>query len=1729
MRSLKRGAVVVTTLLVVTSIAVGGFGFGGEDGPSTTGSGSENAVPDSVSSQTQAESNLTVELHPDPSERSLEPGGTYLIRAVTTAETGRELNGTAAPNRTLSVTLESDNAELLNASGSAGYAVESLSDESVQVSDTGGSPSGPTRAVSVWLRVSESAGQNQSVSLVTTTDGPNATGEAEFEFELAVDGPRSSFESLAEAAEARADIARRYHAVRVALGSDRAAIDEDTVRAMREHFATVETELTNAMVLSGSSETGLVSNGSVDRRLPAEDVLSVYGLGAENRSNATAGQTLRLMEATASGEVSTLDSSANASANASVPLLRFARLAENESEAWRNGDRDEAVGLLYEQQVVLSGGSNVTDSVGATDELRRAYRQYAANRSAANDSVGTVSDTPWLSHEASAERPLNDAGTPGDRLFESLRQYAAAETALISQYVLPVARYPEPSVRTDRRPERIAEAFEDDAVGDRTTVRFVVSNGEYAGVTSPLANLSVSHSQSVAIVNVTEISGDARAPTVARTETGEPVVTATGDRQSAENPLLDIYESYEQGEQNTYEVTFERRSEDDIWITYRGAFRPLIDSGDRSVVVRTPVVSDERDQRGWSVETIRTGNVPPSVAISGPSRATVGQEFTLAAAGVSDPDDPASELTYDWTVRSAPAGVDIDLPNGTAGTVTLPQPGEYEFSLVVSDPDGGTAETPTTITAVDTETDQPPNASFELSPSDFTVGYPTTLDASPSSDPGGSIVSYEWDFDGDDQPDATGAVVNRTFNSTDNRTVQLRVTDGDGRTDATTRTISPVQTHVEYVNCTAARLYGDFERVEANGDSNVADGIDTTFGVRDREELTEQPDGSIVVRYSDLWGDYSINGTVLAIVSLFGEDGRVAETSADRQLDGCYRNVRPRVDATVDDVTRTGPGTYDVTFRYRNDHDLALSVTPELRGGVAATGDRVPPRSLEPGEHTVSVEWTPTNETERLTWEVGFYPGWAGYDEPFTVQTEPASEYGFEEPEETTVELINCSAARITGDFERVQVLGRNNAPDGVDTFIEEPTREDLIEQSDGSVVLRVTEIPPYGINGSIIDEITAYDQNRTELDSASVRELPDDCDRQVRPRVSASLVDVTQTSSGTYNVTFRYENDHNTALSVGPSLQGEGNESDDRVPPAPLEPGEHTFSVEWTPASNDERLTWDVGFEPENWVGIEEPITVETRSAAEYGFEEPDETGVAFVNCTAARVTGPFDYVSVNADFNAPDGFATLYRPEIDRADLPERSDGSVIVDSSQIWPDEGINGTALATVTVYAENGTEVSRVEYDSQRERCHRQIRPELNVSLADVTETGAGTYAVTFEYENGHDTELSVAPELRGQTNETSDRIPPGSLEPGEQTFTVEWTPASDDERLTWEAGVYPSFAGYEEPLTARTNRASEYGFNQSTETSVEFVNCTAARVTGDFDRVQVNGDFNAPDGYATLIAERSRDELPEQSDGSVVVDSTDIWPDEGITGTILATVTVYDEDGSEVASANYDAQQDRCQRQLRPRVNASLVDVTQTGQGAYNVTFRYDSDHDSELSVDPELLGQVSATGDDVPPTTLEPGEQTFTVEWTPASDDERLTWEVGFYPAFAGYDEPVTVQTDPASEYGSEPSQTTTAPQNTSTTTPTPTPAPTATSTPTPTSTSTSTPPSTPTPTAAPTPTPTPTSTPTAPPTPTPTVTPEPEPDPTPTPSPEGRLIHVLAPTATQKLDRKRTRAERS
>ena len=220
--------------------------------------------------------------------------------------------------------------------------------------------------------------------------------------------------------------------------------------------------------------------------------------------------------------------------------------------------------------------------------------------------------------------------------------------------------------------------------------------------------------------------------------------------------------------------------------------------------------------------------------------------------------------------------------------------------LVVKD-DAGEDSAPVTKTLVVTRA---PTASFTASPSTVAPDTAISFDGRASSDPEGPIAAWAWDFDNNGTWDASGstATLPNGFSTIGDHTVRLRVTDADGATAETTRTVT------------------------VKNDPPVA-------------ALTVSPNPVVAGA-----------PVTISAASSHDPDGTVTSYEWDLDGDGNYETTRP-----ASFVTAFGtPGTLRIGVRVHDDHGatdtasvlLVVSAPPAGGGGgdgVGPGGTYVPP------------------------------------------------------------------------------------------------------------------------------------------------------------------------------------------------------------------------------------------------------------------------------------------------------------------------------------------------------------------------------------------------------------------------------------------------------------------------------------------------------------------------------------------------------------------------------------------------------------------------------------------------------------------------------------------------------------------------------------------------------------------------------------------------------------------
>jgi extracellular elastinolytic metalloproteinase len=175
----------------------------------------------------------------------------------------------------------------------------------------------------------------------------------------------------------------------------------------------------------------------------------------------------------------------------------------------------------------------------------------------------------------------------------------------------------------------------------------------------------------------------------------------------------------------------------------------------------------------------------PTASISTPSDGlTVNQGDNISFTGTAnDPDDGNLTAKIFWV-----SDRDGEFGRGSSVSTSSLSAGTHEITASVTDSAGNSSSETILVTVNSTSPDnQPPQASFDVVTDGLTATFTDT-----STDPDGSIVAWAWDFDTDaNLPGDSSSQQNPSFTypAAGLYNVQLTVTDNEGATRVTTRTV----------------------------------------------------------------------------------------------------------------------------------------------------------------------------------------------------------------------------------------------------------------------------------------------------------------------------------------------------------------------------------------------------------------------------------------------------------------------------------------------------------------------------------------------------------------------------------------------------------------------------------------------------------------------------------------------------------------------------------------------------------------------------------------------------------------------------------------------------------------------------------------------------------------------------------------------------------------------------
>lgn len=207
-------------------------------------------------------------------------------------------------------------------------------------------------------------------------------------------------------------------------------------------------------------------------------------------------------------------------------------------------------------------------------------------------------------------------------------------------------------------------------------------------------------------------------------------------------------------------------------------------NGNATYTVRL-TVRDNASAVGRLEVNITVANLPPSASLqASASEVSTNVPVTLIASGSADRDGRIAGYLFDFG-----DGEDSGWLNSTTATHSFRKPGNYTVSLTVMDDDGALVITNITVKV----RNRAPVISKLIAKSEVNVGDTVSIQAE-ANDTDGTIVRYDWDFDGDGVIDATSDKPSQfyRFKKAGAYTVTVTVVDDAGDTASSTMVMNVV-------------------------------------------------------------------------------------------------------------------------------------------------------------------------------------------------------------------------------------------------------------------------------------------------------------------------------------------------------------------------------------------------------------------------------------------------------------------------------------------------------------------------------------------------------------------------------------------------------------------------------------------------------------------------------------------------------------------------------------------------------------------------------------------------------------------------------------------------------------------------------------------------------------------------------------------------------------------------
>jgi PKD repeat protein len=295
--------------------------------------------------------------------------------------------------------------------------------------------------------------------------------------------------------------------------------------------------------------------------------------------------------------------------------------------------------------------------------------------------------------------------------------------------------------------------------------------------------------------------------------------------------------------------------------TTASAAKSYATAGERTIGLR---VTDDTGDTATTTRLVTVQNGLPQASFTAtPNPVPTGATVNFDASASADPD--GSIVKYEWDLDGN-GSYETDTGSTASSSKSYASAGERTIGLRATDDSGSTATTTRTVTVQNAA----PQASFTASPSPALTGAGVAFNASGSTDSDGSIVKYEWDLDGNGSYETdTGSTASssKAYASPGNLTIALRVTDNDGASATTTRSLSVLGAYTAAVTSTSGLI--DYWRLGEKSGTAFADSIGSS-PVTGLGGVTLGATGALLSDPNSAAGFDGVNGAASAPLNLSG-------------------------------------------------------------------------------------------------------------------------------------------------------------------------------------------------------------------------------------------------------------------------------------------------------------------------------------------------------------------------------------------------------------------------------------------------------------------------------------------------------------------------------------------------------------------------------------------------------------------------------------------------------------------------------------------------------------------------------------------------------------------------------------------------------------------------------------------------------------------------------------------